>query len=88
MATQSEAASERVAIRAALLPNGSCLAVGAFVHGVLGELPSTLHFGAQLRDVQSRRLVVAQSIRVLLACACAVTLLRCAQRGSTDQAGW
>ena len=67
MATQSEAASERVAFRAALLSQRAGFAGGAFVHGVFGELSPTLQFGPQLRGVQSRRLVVAQPVRALLA---------------------
>ena len=87
MATQSDGASERVALRAALLSNASRFTGRALIHGVLSQLSSALQFRSDQHEVQPRWLTLAQPIRLLLADACAIPLLGWAQRCATDQAG-
>ncbi|MDQ6671117.1 MAG: hypothetical protein M3069_10260 [Chloroflexota bacterium] len=59
MAAEAKRAAEGVAFSATLFSNRAQFARWAFVHGVLGELPTSLQFGPQQHDVKSQGLSMA-----------------------------
>jgi len=54
MAAEAKRTAEGIAFSAALCSNRAHFAGWAFVHGVLGELPTALQFSPQRRDVSRR----------------------------------
>jgi hypothetical protein len=55
VAAQAKRAAEGVAVSATLLADGACFAGWAFVHGVIGELPTSLQVCPQQRNVKPQR---------------------------------